>query len=275
MTINVKIFTMQKDEEDILEFWIKYHSRIVGLENIFVIDNGSRKESLDILYKYKELGLHLYHMKDYSKKGDYICDLIRLNPSNIAIPLDLDEFIGICSQSGDYLSLEEISKELSFLSNSHYSKFSFSHYLTSINTELYYENPIIDVKYFTMENYKNNNKKFFKGNVRLLSLDHGNHKGVIEGQLSTEYHTSKLFLFHFHYRGVIKLVEKCKNDILGLGSVRDIDDISELKTLVRKQILGYHNIETYLKFIEYGTYSLLMTNNSSNIFTNVFENIII
>ena len=32
---------MQKNEDDLLEPWIKYHSNMFGAENLFIYDNGS------------------------------------------------------------------------------------------------------------------------------------------------------------------------------------------------------------------------------------------
>ena len=90
---------MQKNEDDILDEWINYHSQIVGTNNIYLIDNGSTDRSNEIYKKWNELGLNLKYEKDYKKKGDYIFDWIKENNrkygEHIAIPLDIDEFIGI------------------------------------------------------------------------------------------------------------------------------------------------------------------------------------
>ena len=40
----IKIFCMQKNEDDILEDWILYHSSLVGYENIYLIDNQSNEK---------------------------------------------------------------------------------------------------------------------------------------------------------------------------------------------------------------------------------------
>jgi len=259
----IKIFTMQKDEDDILEDWIEYHSKIVGYENIYLIDNYSNIKCIDILKKYKNK-INIYTKPDYSKKGDYIAELIKENLCDIAIPLDLDEFIGYHDKSfsigTNYVNINldtnyvNIIIELNNLPE--YGRYSFLYYLTSSNTEIYYNNPIKEITKFHKIDNGINNKKFFRGNS-LISLDHGNHNGVVKNLNTNDICKTKLFLYHYHFRGVNKLIQKCKNDILGLKLIKNINDVSELKQAIKNNIHGSHNIKTYLKFIEQGPYSLL------------------
>lgn len=269
---------MQKDEEDILVQWIEYHSYLCGYENIYIIDNHSGQKTKDILNVYGKKGCHISTESDYSKKGDYICDLINKNPCDFAIPLDLDEFIAINTlyaeennrnenenENENSLSVstskELIYNELHRLMNIKYKnskdawRYSFSCYLTSINDKLYYTNPLIEITSFTQIDNANGNKKFFCGhNNYLFGLDHGNHSGTVKNHTVNEFINSKLILFHFHYRGVLKLIQKCRNDITGLGYSLQIPT---LQRLLKQKVLGSHNIETYLKYYQYGTYSLI------------------
>jgi hypothetical protein len=86
---------MQKDEEDILEEWIIYHSHLFGIENLYIIDNNSRSDSWEILHKYESKGLHVSSKPDYALKGDYLCALMKetQDQCDLAIPLDIDEFV--------------------------------------------------------------------------------------------------------------------------------------------------------------------------------------
>ena len=36
-----KIFTFHRDEDELLQDWVKYHARIVGRSNIYILDNNS------------------------------------------------------------------------------------------------------------------------------------------------------------------------------------------------------------------------------------------
>jgi hypothetical protein len=377
----IKIYCMQKDEDDILSSWIQYHSSIVGIKNIHLIDNGSSQKSLDILNEFKSIGLNVYYKSDYKKKGDYICDLIKENNKiikHIAVPLDIDEFIGMCTYNptynlsykesliihncinfninyyklkysnifdmplipSRYKSTEQImiyyidnylkniyNKDEQFIENNptylkkmctHMSqicieeinnyllnntwvlgylnpkyitcnptiinkyllklkksydeknnnskfpngRFSFSYYFNSINKKLAYTDPITEINQFVIGNIFSHNKKYFYSND-LEYLDHGNHYGKLKNESNNDKHytITNLFLFHFHFRGIIKLIDKCINDIKGLNY--DINNLNLIKKLSQTGIAGNHNLKTYVKFIEEGPYSLI--NNTTNV----------
>ena len=249
---------MEKNESDIIEQWIIYHSYLFGLNNLHVIDNISTDNTLNILNKYKELGLNTYSYDNYKLKGDFICNLIQKSKCDIAIPLDIDEFIALDIDGKISCNKEDIINE--FNKMPYYGRYSFKYYLTSRNTMLFYENPIIDMIYFdkicNIYNNINNNKKFFKKEL-LLELDHGNHKGIVKNFNDNDCYITDLILFHYHFRSIPKLIEKCINDISGLGLISNINDRRELRDNIRNKSIGSHNMETYLKFLEKGPHSLL------------------
>ena len=268
----IKIFTMQKNEHDILEIWILYHAKIVGLENVYVIDNESTDDgkSLEILKKYKGMGLNVYTYDNYFNKGDYIYALIQKHKCDIAIPLDIDEFIAI----DDVADPDLIREELCNLEP--HGRYSFNYYLTSRNTELW-STTIRDIKYFDkisniQEGNINLNKKFFNGHL-ITGLDHGNHVGTVKGYTSNECLNTKLILVHYHFRGIHMLVEKCKNDILGLGYINNLHDLQELRTSIKNKVRGLHNVMTYLKFLEQGPASLVMST-SDAIYSDISSKIL-
>lgn len=275
--MSIKIFTMQKNEHDILEFWILYHTKIVGLENLYIIDNESTDDgkSLEILNKYRLLGLNVYMYDNYFNKGDYICELIKKNTCDIAVPLDIDEFIVLDTCPEISTDADLIKKEFDSLES--HGRYSFNYYLTSRNTEMYYSS-IADIKYFDkvsniQEGNINLNKKFFNSNL-LLGLDHGNHIGTVKGYNSSECINTRLVLIHYHFRGVHMLVEKCKNDILGLGYINNINDLQELQRAIKNKVRGLHNIATYLKFLEQGPSALIMSKRDAiycDIMSKTFE----
>ena len=39
--MKIKVLTMVKNEEDIIEYWINYHGTIFGYRNIYIVDNYS------------------------------------------------------------------------------------------------------------------------------------------------------------------------------------------------------------------------------------------
>ena len=47
--MTIKIFTMVKDENDIIREWIIYHAELFGYENIFIIYNYSTVGTFEII----------------------------------------------------------------------------------------------------------------------------------------------------------------------------------------------------------------------------------
>lgn len=363
--MRIKVFCMQKDEEDILNEWIIYHSYLFGIENLYIIDNYSSHQSLEILNYYKNIGLNVYTRADYSKKGEYIYELIKEQEKScdIAIPLDLDEFVGIVDleamdrnllikfaryclsfdssyylnrypeiqskcKMNEYLAFNHFVKDgfiegkwpcaeeninqcsesecLSYMVKNEqlilknhpqwviscdkerilnllnhlpdYGRYAFSYYLSSRNGEMEYKNPIEDVIYFDkvdMENHLNRgncNKKFFNAR-KLHALDHGHHYGRVEGLTQYQCLCTNLVLFHYHHRGIKKLIEKCKNDIMGLGHIKNIEDHRELKDKIKQEVPGAHNIATYLNSVLKGPYSLYMLEEDGLKITKLSEKI--
>lgn len=343
--VRVKIFTMQKDEEDILEDWILYHAYLFGMSNIYIIDNYSGRESIEILKKYESQGLHWLQRPDYSHKGDYLFELIKevKDQADLVIPVDIDEFIGLVdinqiphTYACDLMSkcrafdpkhyqstypqvhgshqdaykhfvtkgylmgwnpttgpINELSdrdqvstflqenKELILKSHPHvsltcdrskilehlaslppYGRYSFLYYITNQNKEIDYIDPmtqitrfdVVDYEYF--DNKGNYNKKFFRPQT-LVFLDHGNHHGRVEGLTQNQYINSHLVLFHYHHRGVRRLISKCRNDIKGLGYVKDLGNLRDLRDKIKQNVRGSHNIQTYLTYLTVGPQALL------------------
>ena len=69
------------------------------------------------------------------------------------------------------------------------------------------------------------------------------------------------------------LVEKCKNDILGLGYINNLHDLQELRTSIKNKVRGLHNVMTYLKFLEQGPASLVMST-SDAIYSDISSKIL-
>ena len=57
----IKLFTMVKDEIDIVEDWLKYHGTLFGYQNLHVIDNMSEDGTFEKLKEYQSKGVFLIH----------------------------------------------------------------------------------------------------------------------------------------------------------------------------------------------------------------------
>ena len=94
--MRVKVFTMVKDEVDVIRDWIIYHGCMFGWDNIYIIDNFSTDGTYEIIAN--EFGHLLYHTREanYQRKGDLMTHLINTHCTHhddYAFPIDIDEFI--------------------------------------------------------------------------------------------------------------------------------------------------------------------------------------
>ena len=92
----------QKDEAGVLEPWLTYHGHLFGLENLYIIDNGStRPDVRATLARFASRGVHVDYAhptrEDYLNKGDIVGAKIRdLDAAGIYdffFPTDCDEFL--------------------------------------------------------------------------------------------------------------------------------------------------------------------------------------
>ncbi len=94
----VKIFTVTKDEDHLIEDFIIYHGYLFGIDNIIIIDNNSTNSKVSIVYeKYKPYGLTVYNEPDYTNngQGNAFTKIMTLykDQCDFLIGLDTDEFI--------------------------------------------------------------------------------------------------------------------------------------------------------------------------------------
>lgn len=97
----VACFMMQKNEQNLLDIWLRYHSHIFGAENLFVLDNGStdpnvrrrlrqaEEAGVTVIWEYKQ-------KQHFETKGEIFRNLMWRLPIadyDFVMPLDCDEFI--------------------------------------------------------------------------------------------------------------------------------------------------------------------------------------
>lgn len=99
------LIMMQKDEDHLLDLWIAYHSPLVGIENIYIIDDCSSSEiTLASLERARERGAHLLRLtnancNNLDRKGQIVEKLIKelfftlSEHIHCIIPMDCDEFL--------------------------------------------------------------------------------------------------------------------------------------------------------------------------------------
>jgi len=185
--------------------------------------------------------------------------LINTIACDIFIPLDIDEFIVYYDKHTNKISTNNL---ISYLEN---LKIKYNSY------DIFKMNYIIPIKtnkgdniyQFTqgkIKDYKEYAKTFIKPEYKKqYIIDHGNHMVKY-----TKYIVSDMYLVHYHDRNKKQLLEKIKNNIIGLGY--PINEIAILENLLNLQnnhsingewanntvsIPGWHHIKDYINYYKY------------------------
>lgn len=262
--VKVAIFMMQKNESALLESWIRYHGYLVGLENLYIYDNGSEDNSIaNTLEHYQKLGVNVetkFNQKaHFERKGELFCEKIKALQSSKSkydffIPLDCDEFLAFLDEEGnvstDRSGLERVLE-----------KYVGRQELLLIESQYY--NSVVSDSWFSKQPYR---KCFFYKNT-IESLDVGFHWGKVRE--SNEERITRLVHFHFHNKpfsiGKQHATEKLKGRIkdfnidtiksykgAGLHLLRFFtqDELSYIKNQVKQK--HYKSLALKNKFCELG-----------------------
>lgn len=176
----IKIFSFIKDEILFIEDWIKYHSSIVGIENIHIVDQGSTDGTLNILKKYK--GINFYQTNDsFHRKSAILSNIMKQNKNSFLIPLDADEFLTL--KIGDDLCTDK-DKITLYFSNLPIQAFRYKfNQIDVVPSKEKINDPLVKSTLFKTkwyESWKKYAKTFYHSNF-FISTDQGNHKGLVNG----------------------------------------------------------------------------------------------
>ena len=256
--MTIKIFTMVKDEVDIIREWIVFHSELFGYENIHIIDNYSTDGTYEIIEEYKDK-IHIFREKSYLKKGIFMKNIIDkfCDSSNIAFPIDIDEFI-VYYDNKIIVDKKTINDYINNLPDAYVYKANYISTIITDKTDYGYNNAVLECKYGNYDDYGQNAKTFFKVKNYNGSIDHGNHINTIN------YHLSKICLVHYHLRNLTQIKKKIYNNVIGLGYP---DDLNKLKNIIQNNndCCGNHHVSNYIHILE-NTFELQTYNyHSSNI----------
>lgn len=239
----IKIFTMVKDECDIIEDWIIYHSKIFGLENIFVIDNLSTDGTYEIVQKYMAKGLKAVQYPEYRFKGLYMTELMsEYHQNEILMPIDIDEFICLFKNN---VIITEKDSILNYIKNLPEHKLYKMHYiLANVQDENGYEG-VNALTGAYLDINKNLLKSFISAKFK-QRIDHGNHMPF------NDYILTDLALVHYHFRNIEQFKKKVLNNVIGLG--HKADDLNYLQNLP-VDCFGGHHIKNMIEMLM-GTFKL-------------------
>lgn len=242
--MTIKLFTMVKDEVDIIREWIIFHGELFGYENIYIIDNYSSDGTYEIIEEYKDK-IHIFREKNYLQKGILMKKLIDIfcDTNDIAFPIDIDEFIVYYDNDKVFVDKKIINDYINNLPDMYVYKANYISSVISDNTDYGYDNAILQCKYGFYDNYGENAKTFFKLKNYNGDIDHGNH-------IQTKnYHLTKICLVHYHLRNLNQIKKKIYNNVIGLGYP---NDLNKLKKIIQNNnnCAGNHHVNNYICILE-------------------------
>ena len=243
----VKIYTMVKDEIDIVKDWIIYHGSMFGWNNLYIIDNFSSDGTWEAINELRFLGINIYREKDYLQKGIYMNDLINkhsCNPNDsIAFPMDIDEFIVYYDKENKKVNIE---KDLirSYFQKLPQSRVYKANYIYPYVTQKEgFERAAAEAEYGFYSDYGKFAKSFINTKYYAGEIDHGNHIPC-DSFLLTDIH-----LLHFHSRNIQQHLKKIQNNILGLGYSNDLSFLKKL-LVTNKNCMGFHHVINQINILE-------------------------
>lgn len=238
-----KIFTVTKNETDLVEDFIIFHGKLIGYENIVIIDNCSTcPKVLETYQKYKQYGMSVVTEPNYSGGGQGKSFTKHMNlhkkKCSFLIGLDTDEFINMKKMP--------FLKTLSVLSRTKYTKFRVCKYLSSVPDNQKTPRPATDITTFIVE--KASPPKYFFKSSTFISTVNGCHNGKTKPDLTYDV---DIEYFHFHNTGARRSIERSKTIISGYNYA-DVDSplVVQLKSLISvKSNVGSHRVLEYALFL--------------------------
>ena len=259
-----KIVTLTKNEYDLIEDFLIYHSSIVGIENIVIVDNGSDDERVLKTYEtYKAKGLTV---ETDSERGmmsmaQIVTDAMTRHKDECTflMPLDTDEFIffpRLDSTESKKATFEAILKGVDEdVSVLRYSAFwgSIADSTSGDYVDYKHSRPARSITKFHDQGWD----KLIVRASEFVSITQGNHHAVVTGGSALKV---DLGLLHFHETGAARKKERCimsmkgysQMDLDGYHSVLKGDLWLQLRYvdyIIAQQVFGGHRVEQYRTFL--------------------------
>ena len=240
----VKIFTMVKDEIDIVRDWLIYHGSMFGFGNIYIIDNYSTDGTYELLINMSlEIPIHVSRLPNYALKGKYMKKLIEKygKDDKIAYPIDIDEFVVLYNKENNTIDINK-QNILHYIDNLPEHKVYKTNYIISkITKENGYDRATIESTHGYYSDYGKNAKSFFNTKLfKNVDIDHGNHYET------SDYYLTDICLVHYHWRNTEQMKTKILNNVLGFGYKNELEYLKSLPSNCN----GSHHVQNQIHVLE-------------------------
>ncbi len=264
--VSVAIVCLMKDNADILPFWLEYHSKLVGIENIVILDNFSRESSHtpSILRKWQKKGLKVeWKQGPYLLKGQLTLAAFQKHfPTvDIGIPLDIDEIVSGYKNGTPVPTKMAFQEGLEDFWKRSIGCGAMTHYYITCCNVVTDTVESIDHVIENIYAFADGKKMFRIGEVK--EIDHGNHHVLLKNGECTQNVTS-LGLLHYHHRNPRLTFQHALLDLKGFGYIDDLVTAENahkflpfFEYILRTSLDGAHKAEEVVRFIKEGYTSLM------------------
>lgn len=234
-----KVFTVTKNEYDLIEDFIRYHGDIFGYDNIVVLDNESDDPRvLDIYKEYAPKGVTVRYVSGYTgdMQGHHFTQAMKehATTAEFLIGLDTDCFFTVnekCDRDTICTYLQSLPK--------HCDIFTMQKFLLSVvdtSSDNYVDNMLVRPTSCTSFVLRSGyagiglvRHVFFRGHA-FVSTQNGNHGGV--SMTNTYHNCPEIAYVHYHDTGKRRHLERCKAILIAYGFIRsNMTDAEQLHAL--------------------------------------------
>jgi hypothetical protein len=210
---------MQRDEDLLLEGWLRYHGYLFGFENLEIFDNGSTDpHTIETLRIYEAAGCHVHRqfdkVADFHGKGFHFENVIKHYDASedydFAFPLDCDEFVTVLTPDGISCSRRRIHDHLDTLTGER-GALRVAHCLFNAPGR---------PGHFWAEPYP---KGFLASNT-VGTIDHGFH--AVTSRVQDGVRGTNIAYLHFHNKPLADLLRHARHK---LEHFVDVDDPEALR----------------------------------------------
>ena len=254
-----KVFTVTKNEYDLIEDFIRYYGYLFGYENVIILDNESDNPSvLDVYKRYALKGVTIRTVVGYTgtSQGDHFTNAMRKyrTSSDFLIGLDTDCFLtvnGRCDKETIHAYLRALPRDRDI--------FWVNSFLLSVvdpTSENYADHkmnrPTDCTKFVSRTGYAgipSIRHVFFRARTFEYTTN-GNHEG---GTTTNQGHVCpEVAYVHYHDTGKRRHLERCKTILLAYGFIRnEMTEHEQLEALrSNPNGSGIHRQRQYMEYLQ-------------------------